>query len=70
MASLLDAARTVRAIGAQAQEGKIRIPARRVAPSRALYAPNDPIASLDSTAKVQLLNRIEQLARAQDPRAA
>jgi TldD protein len=33
-----------------------------------LYAPNDPIASLDSTAKVQLLNRIEQLARAQDPR--
>ncbi len=67
-ASLLDAARTVRSIAGQAQSGKIRIPARRVAPSRSLYAPDDPIASLDSTAKVQLLNRVEQLARAQDPR--
>lgn len=68
LASLLDAARTVRSIASQAQNGKIRIPGRRIAPSRTLYAPDDPIASLDSTAKVQLLNRVEQLARAQDPR--
>jgi TldD protein len=68
MASLLDAARTVRSIAAQAQSGKIRVPGRRIAPSRSLYTERDPIASLDSTAKVQLLNRIEQLARAIDPR--
>ena len=68
MASLLDAARTVRSIAAQAQTGKIRVPGRRIAPSRSLYTERDPIASLDSTAKVQLLNRIEQLARAIDPR--
>ncbi len=68
MASLLDAARTVRSIASQAQNGKIRIPGRRIAPSRSLYTESDPIASLDSTAKVHLLNRLEQLARAQDPR--
>lgn len=68
MASLLDAARTVRGIAAQSQSGKVRVPARRIAPSRSLYSPRDPIASLDSTAKVALLNRIEQLARALDPR--
>ena len=68
MASLLDAARTVRSIASQAQSGKIRVPGRRVAPSRSLYTERDPIASLDSTAKVHLLQRIEQLARATDPR--
>ncbi len=68
MASLLDAARTVRSIAAQHQARRVRMPARRIAPSRSLYAERDPIASLDSTAKVQLLNRLEQLARAQDPR--
>ena len=34
----------------------------------ALYAANDPIASLDATAKVQLLERLEAMARAADPR--
>ena len=68
MASLLDAARTVRSIASQAQAGKVRVPGRRIAPSRSLYTERDPIASLDSTAKVHLLQRIEQLARAIDPR--
>jgi TldD protein len=68
MASLLDAARTVRSIAAQAQSGKVRVPGRRIAASRSLYTERDPIASLDSTAKVDLLQRIEQLARAIDPR--
>ena len=39
-----------------------------MATSRALYLPMDPIASLDSTAKVALLERIEKMARAKDPR--
>jgi len=35
---------------------------------RALYAPIDPIATLDSGAKVALLEKLEQRARAKDPR--
>ncbi|MBP7327470.1 MAG: metalloprotease TldD, partial [Alicycliphilus sp.] len=38
--------------------------------SRSLYPGVDPIASLDSTAKVALLERLEQRARAMDPRVA
>lgn len=34
----------------------------------ALYLPNDPIASLSAEAKVKLLERLEQFARALDPR--
>ena len=34
----------------------------------ALYIPNDPIASLSADAKVKLLERLEQFARALDPR--
>ncbi|WP_105529776.1 metalloprotease TldD [Solimicrobium silvestre] len=33
-----------------------------------LYFPHDPLSSLDSTAKVQLLEKIEKMARAKDPR--
>ena len=67
-ASLLDAARTVRAIGAASGKGRIKVPTRKVAASRVLYPGLDPIASLDSTAKVSLLGRVETLARAKDPR--
>ncbi len=69
-ASLLDAARTVRSISAAAQAGKARIAPKKVAASRSLYPGVDPIASLDSTAKVALLERLEQRARAKDPRVA
>ena len=34
----------------------------------ALYVPHDPLASLDATAKVKLLERLEAYARAEDPR--
>ena len=34
----------------------------------ALYLPHDPLESLDSSAKVQLLEKVEKLARAKDPR--
>jgi TldD protein len=69
-ASLLDAARTVRSISDARQGGRARVAAIKIAKSRKLYAGIDPIASLDSTAKVALLEKAEQLARAKDPRVA
>ncbi len=69
-ASLLDAARTVRSISAARQDGKARVASKKIAKSRRLYAGIDPIASLDSVAKVALLEKAEQLARAKDPRVA
>ncbi|MFG6448997.1 metalloprotease TldD [Roseateles sp. BYS180W] len=68
-AALLDAARTVRTIAAAGQSRRVRVPAEpRIAASRTLYGGADPIASLDSTAKVALLERAERLARSRDPR--
>jgi TldD protein len=68
LASLMDAAHTVRSIAATGKNAKTKVPARKIAGSRSLYRDDDPIASLDSTAKVQLLERLEQQARAKDPR--
>ncbi len=67
-ASLMDAARTVRTIGAAAKGGRVKVPSRKVASSRSLYGDLDPISSLNSTEKVELLGRVEQMARAKDPR--
>ncbi len=67
-ASLLDAARTVRTISAATKAGRVKTNSRKVAGSRSLYSDIDPIASLDSTAKVKLLERVEKLAKAKDPR--
>jgi TldD protein len=69
--SLLDAARTVRTIAAAGQNRRVKIarPAK-LARSRVLYAPTDPIGTLDSMQKVALLERVEKLARAKDPRIA
>jgi TldD protein len=58
----------VRSISAAAQSGRVKTPARKIAPSRSLYRDLDPIASLDSTAKVQLLEKVEKLAKSRDPR--
>lgn len=69
-ASLLDAARTVRTIASAGRNARTQVPARKVAGSRSLYGGVDPIASLDSTAKVKLLEKVEQLARARDPRVS
>jgi TldD protein len=67
--SLLDAARTVRTIAAAGQSRRVKVPGQsRVAGSRELYGAADPIASLDSAAKVALLERAEKMARARDPR--
>ena len=67
-ASLLDAARTVRTIAAAGRTGRVHVASRKIAKSRSLYAGMDPIGTLDSAAKVALLGRVEQLARAKDPR--
>ncbi len=67
--SLLDAARTVRTIAAAGQHKRIKVArAPRIAASRVLYAPTDPIGTLDSAQKVALLEKVEKLARAKDPR--
>ena len=70
-AALEDAARTVRTIAAAGQSRRVKVTAPRaprVAGSRTLYAGLDPIATLDSTSKVALLERVEKMARAKDPR--
>jgi TldD protein len=65
----MDAARTVRSIAAAGQQRRVKVPGRtRTAASRVLYAPTDPIGTLDSAGKVALLERIEKMARAKDPR--
>ena len=69
-ASLLDAARTVRTISSASRSGRIKTAAQRIASSRALYDELDPISSLGSAAKVSLLEKVEQAARAKDPRVA
>lgn len=69
-ASLLDAARTVRTIADAGQQRRIKVGKARnkVAGSRVLYAPTDPIGTLDSAQKVALLERVEKMARSRDPR--
>jgi len=67
-AALLDAARTVRTIAAAGQSRRVKVGEHTVAGGRRLYPAFDPIASLDSAAKVALLENIEKRARAKDPR--
>ena len=70
-ASLMDAAATVRTIGASGQSRRVRRGSgqnSKAKPGWALYPPIDPIASLGSADKVALLERVEQYARAKDPR--
>ncbi|VTU15824.1 metalloprotease TldD [Variovorax sp. RA8] len=69
-ASLLDAARTVRTISAAGRNARVKAPTRKVASSRSLYGGVDPISTLDSAAKVELLGKVEKLARSRDPRVA
>ncbi len=68
-ASLIDAAQTVRTIADAGQSRKVKINgATKIASSRVLYAPMDPISTLDSAQKVALLEKVERMARAVDPR--
>jgi TldD protein len=68
LASLLDAAHTVRSIAQAGKSARVKTATQKIAASRSLYPGLDPIATLDSTAKVALLGKVETLARAKDPR--
>jgi TldD protein len=66
--ALQEAAAATRTIARQGA-GKVKVAsAIQPAGGRELYLPNDPLVSLDATAKVKLLERIERIARAKDPR--
>ena len=66
LAALEDAAKATRAIGAAGQARIVKATSRRMPVP--LYASIDPIASLPSTEKVALLEKIERKCRARDPR--
>jgi TldD protein len=66
LAALEEAAVATRAIGRQGQSAVA--PLGRLGTARALYAPQDPVMSLPEAAKVELLERLERMARARDPR--
>jgi TldD protein len=64
--ALQSAAQATRAIARQGGDGSTRVARRGEA--LALYAPQDPLASLDAPEKVALLERLERIARGLDPR--
>jgi len=66
--ALLEAAAATRTIARQGA-GKVKV-ASSIQPvgGRSLYLPHDPLASLDATEKVKLLEKVEKIARAKDPR--
>jgi TldD protein len=64
--ALQSAAQATRAIARQGGEGRTAV--ARHGELRALYAPQDPLASLGAPEKVALLERLERIARRIDPR--
>ena len=60
-ASLLDAARTVRTISAAAKSARVKTAKQKIAGARSLYTAVDPISTLDSQSKVDLLGRVERI---------
>ncbi|MBC3869219.1 metalloprotease TldD [Undibacterium oligocarboniphilum] len=66
--ALNDAAMATRTIAAQGA-GRIKVASSiRDVQGHQLYLPDDPLNSLDANQKVRLLERIEKIARAKDPR--
>ncbi|UOO76786.1 metalloprotease TldD [Neisseria sp. Dent CA1/247] len=66
MLSINRSAQAVRAIGAAGQQG--RVPVATAHYGKNVHAAVNPIIGLDSAAKVALLNQVEALAKAADPR--
>jgi TldD protein len=64
--ALTAAATATRAIGRQGQSAVATLD--KFGGAHALYAPADPVAALSDAEKVALLERLERLARARDPR--
>jgi len=66
--SLTEAAVSARSIARHGQ-GKVKVASKVTVRSQpARYADADPVASLDASAKVRMLEKVEQMARARDPR--
>lgn len=61
--ALLNSARSVREIARQGQSKQTRTPVQSPTQGRALYAPMDPLSSMQASDKVKLLERLEQKAR-------
>ena len=66
--ALGDAATAVRAIAAAGQQRRTKAGALKKTVGHRLYVPRDPLASLEATDKVKLLERLESYARAEDKR--
>ncbi|WP_428851666.1 metalloprotease TldD [Imbroritus primus] len=66
--ALQQAAAATRTIG-KSGSGRVKVAGTLAAqPGRDLYLPNDPLDSLGASDKVALLERVEKMARAKDPR--
>jgi TldD protein len=66
--TLMQAAKSTRVIGPSGGKKKIILQPISTFSGKALYIPEDPIFSLKTEEKIQLLEKIEQKARAKDPR--
>jgi TldD protein len=64
------AVEATRSVTSSTQDGRIKLApsAPPMASGQGLYPGDDPLASLDATEKINLLHRIDQLARARDAR--
>jgi TldD protein len=68
MPTLLEASSAARAIARSSSTGSLAV--RRDQAVHSLYAPLDPLATLDEQAKIDLLHRVDAEARRQDPRVS
>jgi TldD protein len=67
--ALLEAARTVRSIARSGASGQIKVAGSLAPrPHTPLYGTEDPVASLSAAEKIRLLETLEKMARARDPR--
>ncbi len=68
MPALQDAATATRAIARAGQMRRVQVAGGRLGPVVPLYEPLDPLASLPAEAKVAMLEKLERMCRALDPR--
>jgi TldD protein len=68
MPALQDAATATRAIARAGQVRRVQVTGVHPDPVAALYEPLDPLASLPAQAKVAMLEKLERMCRALDPR--
>ncbi len=69
-AALQGSAHAVRTIARQGQQGRVPTIVSRQPERPLLYVPNDPLDSLTAPQKVALLEKVEKMARAKDPRVS